>query len=170
MQLNAFYLQLTPLPHQLDSEGSKFFDSLLPSFIELLDQYPDSKLSLNLGGFGLEKLQIRKRSAWLEKIASFSGTQIEFLTAPFYDLAAGIFTETRFLQQLDYQVEFWKEFGITPSSTLGVLDQYELNENFIGILQNRGLKAVVVDSKRIKNRAALAKFAQGAVVVVPQRI
>lgn len=164
MQLNAFYLQLNPLPHQLGSEGSKFFDEVLPHLVGLLEKHTDSKLSLSISGFALEKLQARKRVSWLEKLASFSGSQIEFLATPFYDLAPELLTETRFLQQLDYQVEFWKPFNITPSNSLGVNCHYQFDSNLLLALEKRGIKLIVSDATLVENRAALAKLPQGLLV------
>lgn len=158
MQLNAFYLQLNPLPHQLSSEGSKFFDEVLPHLVSLLEKQPDSKLSLVISGFGLEKLQARKRASWLEKLARLSGIQIEFLSSPFYDLAPRLLTEHRFIQQLDYQLDFWKSFNISPSNSLGINSQYQFNPELITALEKRGIRAIVADSALVKNRVALARL------------
>ncbi len=156
MQLNAIYLQLLPLPYQLDAEAGKFLDRLLPELLDLLDKNPDSKIALTLGGFELEKLILRKRTVWLEKITKLVGSQLELLAFPFYDISAGLVSFSRLSQQLDYQQDFWKQFGTTPAKCLGVLKDWNLDSELLKNLHDRGIKSAVIDSRNLKNKTALS--------------
>jgi len=164
VQLNVLYLQLKPHHHQLDSEASKFFDVLLPALLELLAEHSDCKVAIDFGGFALEKLKLRKRSAWLEKLGKLSESQVELLSKPFYDLASTFITPTRLIKQLEYQALFWQQFGLTPSNTLGLVNQFKFEPSVLSVLKERGIKAIVADSSIVKNRSALARFSEDLIV------
>ncbi len=118
MQLNCVCLRLTPLPYELDGEASRYYDAFFPELFSVLEAFPEAKLGLTISGFLLEKLEARSRTAFLKRLAEYSHSQIALLSFPFYDPSALLLTTERYLEQLEFQRQFWSSYGAQLAPTI----------------------------------------------------